>query len=350
MCGKVAGDVAGGLRALGTATLTDSTVSGNTSSAWHGGGLFVTDGTVTLTNVTVADNIAPAGTAGGIVVATFGAPATVELANTIVAGNTAGGATDCAVEGGAAATFVSTGHNLDSDSTCGLTGAGDQPGVNPLLGALADKGGPTRTHAPALRSPAVDAGDNGQCDDTDQRGVARADGACDVGAVEFVPDLATDSDGDGVPDVLEDAAGSDPNDPDSVPQCDGRDFTILGSLVDDVLEGTNGRDVIVALDGDDTVHARNGDDVVCGGRGDDQLHGGNGSDQLHGDEGRDTIRGGNGNDVANGGADDDRLYGNNGRDQLDGGPGDDQINGGRGRDQCDGESTTACEAPLPGQS
>jgi Ca2+-binding RTX toxin-like protein len=273
----------------------------------------------------------------------------VELANTIVAGNTAGGAADCAVEGGAAATFVSTGHNLDSDGTCGLTGAGDQPGVDPLLGSLADNGGPTRTHEPALRSPAVDAGDNGRCDDADQRGVARTDGACDVGAVELVPDLTTDSDGDGVPDVLEEAAGSDPNDPDSLPQCDGRTYTILGSLGDDALDGTNRDDVIVALDGDDTVSAGRGDDVVCGGWGGDEIDGGNGRDRLHGGEGADVLVGRNGDDVATGGSGADRLAGGNGDDTLDGGLGDDEVDGGRGRDQCDGESTTACEAPLPGR-
>ena len=36
---------------------------------------------------------------------------------------------------------------------------GDQVGVNPLLGPLADNGGPTMTHALLAGSPAIDAGD-----------------------------------------------------------------------------------------------------------------------------------------------------------------------------------------------
>ncbi len=42
--GNVGGDVAGGLRSLGNATIVNSTFSGNTSTAWHGGGIFHTDG------------------------------------------------------------------------------------------------------------------------------------------------------------------------------------------------------------------------------------------------------------------------------------------------------------------
>ena len=55
----------------------------------------------------------------------------------------------------------------------------------PLLGALADNGGPTLTHALLTGSPAIDAGNDAACPATDQRGVTRPQGAhCDIGSYE----------------------------------------------------------------------------------------------------------------------------------------------------------------------
>ncbi len=343
--GNVGADVAGGIRSLGATTVVDSTISGNTSTAWNGGGIFATDGTVDLVNVSVVDNAAPAGTAGGVFVATFGAPVTVTATNTIVAGNTAGGATDCGLffGSGAATSLDSLGGNLDSDGTCGF----ELSGVDAMLGPLADNGGPTATHLPADDSPAVDGGAVG-CDGFDQRGVERADGTCDSGSVEVFIDPNADTDGDGVPDVLEEAAGSDPDDPASLPQCDGRQFTMLGTLEADDLIGTDGDDVILTLDGDDTVHAGDGNDVVCGGAGDDDLDGQDGKDVLLGEDGDDHLVGANGPDDLRGGAGDDDLAGGNGPDVLVGGDDTDRADGGRSRDDCSAEATTACEAAHPG--
>jgi hypothetical protein len=111
--------------------------------------------------------------------------ATVTLISSIVANSTSGG--DCF------GLISSGGYNLDSDGSCGLAGAGDQSGVNPLLGPLQDNGGPTNTHALLVSSPAIDhipIGTNG-CGTTittDQRGVSRpqpSGGDCDIGAYEF---------------------------------------------------------------------------------------------------------------------------------------------------------------------
>src|SRR5262249_17655867 len=68
---------------------------------------------------------------------------------------------------------------------CSLTGAtGDLVGANPLLGPLADNGGPTQTRALLAGSPAIDAA--GACSGADQRGVTRPQGAaCDIAAYEF---------------------------------------------------------------------------------------------------------------------------------------------------------------------
>jgi beta-glucanase (GH16 family) len=180
---NLSGDVAGGLRSLGNSTVINSTFSGNTSTAWHGGGVFHTDGQLTVTNSTFTGNIAPSGTASGILVATFGAPANMTLTNSVMEGN--GGAFACAIEGGGAATITSGGSNVISDGSCNPNGTTDQSNADALLGPLADNGGPTLTHALGSGSPAIDAADATACPATDQRGVVRPQGAgCDVGAFE----------------------------------------------------------------------------------------------------------------------------------------------------------------------
>jgi len=61
-----------------------------------------------------------------------------------------------------------------------------------MLGPLVDNRGPTHTHALLPDSPAIDAGDDSICPDTDQRGVIRprdgdkdGDARCDVRAFEY---------------------------------------------------------------------------------------------------------------------------------------------------------------------
>lgn len=86
------------------------------------------------------------------------------------------------------------GYNSSADATnsCGFSSArNDLVRTNPRLGALADNGGPTRTHLPLAGSPLIDRIPAGAADcvrgATDQRGVARPQGPrCDIGAVEVV--------------------------------------------------------------------------------------------------------------------------------------------------------------------
>jgi len=115
--GNVSGDLGGGLRTRGDATIIGSTISGNTSTTWHGGGIFATDGTVTIENSSIIDNVAPSGTAGGIMVATFGAPVLVTLQDSTVTGNVS---FNCRIEGGAAAVLTLLGGNTIDDGSCGL--------------------------------------------------------------------------------------------------------------------------------------------------------------------------------------------------------------------------------------
>jgi hypothetical protein len=96
--------------------------------------------------------------------------------------------------------FTSGGHNLIGDGT-GSTGFvngvnGDQVGtavnpIDPMLAPLANNGGPTKTHALLVGSPAIDRGDNTGAPATDQRGVGRprdgdgnASRIVDIGAFE----------------------------------------------------------------------------------------------------------------------------------------------------------------------
>jgi CSLREA domain-containing protein len=90
--------------------------------------------------------------------------------------------------GGSLPDILLVGVNASRDDTCGFAASS---GIEAplLLGALADNGGPTPTHLPQAGSPLIGTASNAACRATDQRGVARPQGAvCDVGAVEVVPE------------------------------------------------------------------------------------------------------------------------------------------------------------------
>jgi hypothetical protein len=94
--------------------------------------------------------------------------------------------------------FISQGHNLVLDYHSGNANTSftdpfneDILGFNPMLGVLANNGGPTQTHALLAGSPAIDHGDNSGAPAVHQRGVARprdGDGngskLVDIGAFE----------------------------------------------------------------------------------------------------------------------------------------------------------------------
>ena len=171
----------------GSLIVLNSTISYNVSFGGFGGGGIFSRGSSTIINSTIFENRAdaPPGFRGrGDAIA--GPANTVK--NSILASPTQGLGDACS--GGAP---TSLGHNIAGDVSCGLTGTGDRNSTNPLLGPLANNGGPTMTHAPLPGSPAIDAVPNQACTDlsgtplaTDQRGVARPQGGgCDIGSVEF---------------------------------------------------------------------------------------------------------------------------------------------------------------------
>jgi beta-glucanase (GH16 family) len=186
--GNSASDVGGGMRSLGTTDIVTSTVSGNSALGWHGGALFATDGDVTVTDSTVTGNTSPDGTAGGMLVATFGdSSAHLTVRGSVVVDNSG---TECGVvdNGGGTVLLSSGGHNVTSDGTCGAAASGDVTESEPVLEPLADNGGPTATHLPVAGSVVIDNGDPDQPEGTDQRGVARPQGSApDSGSVELEP-------------------------------------------------------------------------------------------------------------------------------------------------------------------
>ena len=164
--------IGGGIDDFGSSlTVIDSTIAFNTAGT-NGGGIYTASDT-TLAGDTIASN-----TGGGYFRSGLANGQT--LLNTIVAGNSP---VDCG-----ATSPTSVGHNLSSDSTCGFTASGDLAGTDPLLGALANNGGPTDTMLPANGSAAIDGGADTGCPNVDQRGVSRPQGAhCDIGALELAP-------------------------------------------------------------------------------------------------------------------------------------------------------------------
>jgi hypothetical protein len=165
----------GGIASHGAFVLSDSTVSGN--SAVRGGGMFLrTSAAVAFDNSTVAFNSADAG--GGIYL--VGIPAPCELQSTLLASNM--GSADLATKSGLS---ISGANNLVM-TAANVVLPPDTLHGDPLLLALADNGGPTRTHALRAASPAREAGNNAANLAVDQRGRPRVVGAAaDIGAVEM---------------------------------------------------------------------------------------------------------------------------------------------------------------------
>jgi len=162
--------------------IENSTITGN-STAGQGGGVFTGANNVTINNSTIALNTAATG--GGGVLANG---STVSIANSILSGNTGnGGAADDVNRPGG--TLNARFNLIQTAPTGGINGTntGNIVGANPLLGALANNGGPTQTMLPGAGSPAINAGDPAFAPPpaTDQRGLPRvAFGRLDIGAVE----------------------------------------------------------------------------------------------------------------------------------------------------------------------
>jgi len=194
----------GGIQNNNQLTLTGCTFYGNSAGF---SGAVDNRGTLVAKNCTFYGNSAVAGN-GGAIDNPFSA--TLSLLNCTFVGNSAtslGGAidnylsnvnfTNCIIAGNigddiynwAGSTNTAGGSNIVQalDNAGTLFGANTILAANPLLGPLANNGGPTLTLLPQIASPAIDAGSSSAAAGlaTDQRGLPRLVGdAVDIGAVE----------------------------------------------------------------------------------------------------------------------------------------------------------------------
>jgi predicted outer membrane repeat protein len=180
----------------GTLVVTGSTFSGNSSG--RDGGAIHNDDLGTIINSTFDANSSPEGSAfyenggtGVIVNSTFagntGSAAidngggTTTVTNTIIAENPGGNCTGTVADGG---------YNDEEGTSCAFSNH-PQDG-DPILGALANNGGPTETMAISASSLAYHNASTAVCaaaapagaGGVDQRGDPRGTTACDIGAFE----------------------------------------------------------------------------------------------------------------------------------------------------------------------
>jgi len=168
-------------------SVTNSTFSGNQSASQ--GVIRSVQASTSISNSTISGNTSNDGL-GSILV---GSPSTFVITNSIVA-NSKNNVEINLIGGG---TLISGGHNLIGNAD-GLTAifnqTGDQTGtasspLDPLLGPLQDNGGGVLTMALLPGSLAINRG-NPSLTGTDQQGTAR-DAKPDIGAVEFSPSDVT---------------------------------------------------------------------------------------------------------------------------------------------------------------
>jgi hypothetical protein len=152
------------------------TFSGNRSGNF--GSALQLNGPSYISNCTLADNVCEGPWGGSIRTGTEGA---VWLKNCIFTNNLCVGtpiygniSTTCQ-DGGGNFQWPSDPSHVKATATVTL--------ADPLLGSLADNGGPTLTRLPASGSPVVNHGSDTDRPNRDQRGLPRV-GVCDAGAVE----------------------------------------------------------------------------------------------------------------------------------------------------------------------
>ena len=201
-CGGIANI---GIESMSTLTLFGSTVSGNTS---ENATICNSYGTLTLIDSTLSENSATSGKSGGIHAYPdyYGHGSSLVLIGSTIAGNTAANiASDiyngalseslivnsiiqsCASDGGDTTALNDNGGNLDGGSGCGLTNPTSKSNATLDLGPLADNGGPTWTMLPGANSDAIGFGlpdvcRNAPVNSRDQRGYVRV--GCTSGAAD----------------------------------------------------------------------------------------------------------------------------------------------------------------------
>lgn len=348
-------------------------------------------GTLTLEKVVVTGGISNNSIGGGIY---NSSSIGVALRNTIVAGNfdTPNNAGSGTKNPDIRGTVQGNGYNLIGNLTgaSGTVGTGSDivlaSGQTAGLGALANNGGVTQTHALLSGSRAINAGltplisqDLGDIDGDgntteivpfDQRGgnFTRVNGSSvDIGAFEFqtvttlstlrINDLTITEGNSGTKNAVftvtrtgtptgtitlnyatangTATAGSDTNETsktisvvingDTTIEPNETFFVNLSNPTNATIADNQGRGTIT---NDDTSTNL----LLVGNANNNNLVGGTGNDTLRGLGGNDTLTGGAGNDRIEGGTGADRMVGGNGNDTLIGGVGNDTLTGSAGND------------------
>lgn len=252
------GSYAGGaiLASSSNVSVTDSTIAGNGALAIRfdgfGGGVGAIGGQMVVRNSTITGNRAEdyysAGSGGGIGVS---AATVVDIANSIVAGNSATDGPDIS-----GTIDISNGHNVFGSDVIGNV-AGDREGI--AASTLFTTGLANGDGVVALRSSASNPALGGALSfdslGTDQLGHARpvpSSASPEVGAVELTETLST------VPTANNDV--------------------LTGTSAANTISGGLGNDRILGLAGNDTLNGNDGSDTFDGGTGNDKINGGTGVD------------------------------------------------------------------------
>ena len=186
----------------GNVTVANSTFASNTAGT-DGGAVYTNTGTVSATNSTFTGNSATGD--GGAIRVDFVGNAYLNFVT--VSENTTSGGSSLAVHSSGSAVvknsivYGNTGDDVTAGddklnatyslftSTSSVSPSVSHPslifGEDPLLGSLADNGGPTQTMMPGAGSPVLGAANSVGAPSTDQRGFARTtNGLADMGAVQ----------------------------------------------------------------------------------------------------------------------------------------------------------------------
>ncbi|MCA9231815.1 MAG: hypothetical protein KDA57_14285 [Planctomycetales bacterium] len=172
-------------------TVTDNSSGTLEDAPGSGGGIFLATGKLEVVHSIIAENEDPTGVGTDL---TGYLGSVLDVRHSLIGTNLGTGLTPAPVGS------PDANGNLIGGSTASKR-------INPLLGPLADNGGPTKTHALLPGSPAIDAGDPSLVQgmrgvpEFDQRGApyGRVAGRIDIGAFEVQPPggmLRGDFDGD----------------------------------------------------------------------------------------------------------------------------------------------------------
>lgn len=313
-------------------SITGSTITGNSSNESGGGvhmGWYYQNPPVSpvISRSTIADNAAVK-SSGNLSIFNFGE--SLQLKSVIVSGGTAPISRDIS---GTCKAEYSLIQSVERGQVIDTVPGSNRFGVDPLLGPLADNGGPTLTRALLPGSPAINRGGRAvrsilppgtwtASESFDQRGLGyvRSCGRPDIGAFEvqirgayLAPDVTDPSKNQLC------VVGSPGNDTISI-ALSGDTYNVGIGAKTVKLPSTNVVGVVVrAHDGDDSVSLASsvsvgalvdggdGDDTISVAAGNNILLGGQGSDVITGGNGRDIVIGGDGFDIIAGGIGDDIL-------------------------------------------